>query len=193
MPNLFDGPMAKVTMPIMARMNRDAEVEAVERLAPRPSDRVLAIGFGPGVGVALLADRLKEGRVLGVDPSEAMVEAAARRNRVAIEAGKVELRQAAASAIPSDDASFDGAVAVNSLQFCEPLADTARELSRVLKPGARLMALTHGWALEKHAGSVEAWAWQSTRAFETAGFAEIRCFRGRAEKGRIVAFTTRRS
>ena len=70
--SLFDGPAGALAAKVMARANRAAEAEAVERLGSSVADTVLAIGFGPGVGVALLAARLTSGTVVGVDPSAAM-------------------------------------------------------------------------------------------------------------------------
>ncbi len=40
---------------VMARTNRKVAAWAVEQLGVRPSDRILEVGFGPGVGIELLA------------------------------------------------------------------------------------------------------------------------------------------
>jgi ubiquinone/menaquinone biosynthesis C-methylase UbiE len=192
MAGVFDGAAGWFVGAVMALANRAAEVEAVARLDPAPDDCVLAIGFGPGVGVRLLAERLTGGKVVGVDPSDTMVKTAARANRAAVSAGRVVLHAARADAIPAADGSFDGAIAVNSLQLCEPFAATCAELARVLKPGARLVGLTHDWALERHAGSVEGWKATATAALDAAGFSQVATFRGRAERGRIVGLSARR-
>lgn len=39
---------------IMARVNRDAAAQVIELLDVRPDDRVLEVGFGPGVAIQLL-------------------------------------------------------------------------------------------------------------------------------------------
>jgi trans-aconitate methyltransferase len=49
---------------------------AVDQLAVRPTDRVLEIGFGPGVAIEALIARVTEGAVHGIDHSELMVRAA---------------------------------------------------------------------------------------------------------------------
>jgi ubiquinone/menaquinone biosynthesis C-methylase UbiE len=192
MANLFDGPGGWLTAMIMAKANRDAEAEAIEILAPAPDAAVLVIGFGAGVGVALLVERLTQGRVLGVDPSAAMVRAATKRNRAAIAAGTVVLARATAEQVPADDGAFDGAIAVNTLQLCEPIAPTVAELARVLRPGARLVSVTHDWAMARHAGSVERWLAQTIAAFEAAGFTDARSEQARAEKGRAIVLELRR-
>jgi ubiquinone/menaquinone biosynthesis C-methylase UbiE len=188
----FEGVVGVLAAKVMARVNRDAEAEAVARLDPAPGDRVLVLGFGPGVGVALLAKRLTNGEVVGVDPSETMVRLATRRNRGAIASGKVALHAASADAILAEAASFDGAIAVNTLQLCEPIAAAVAELARVMKPGARFVSLTHDWAVEKHAGGVETWVAAAQAAFARS-FEAIESGRGVAEKGRIVAFEARRA
>jgi len=55
-----------------------------EAIRPRPTDRVLEIGFGPGLAIAELAGRAGRGRVYGIDHSDVMVHRASRRNRAAI-------------------------------------------------------------------------------------------------------------
>lgn len=190
MGNLFDGPGAALVGRIMAKANAEAEAEAVAMLDPAPGSSVLVIGFGPGVGVSALAER--GAHVLGVDPSAAMLKQATRRNRRWIAEGRVTLERATADCTPADAAAFDGVIAVNTLQLCEPIAATATELARVLKPGARLVSLTHDWAAAKHAGSVEAWTCAVLAALANAGFIEGRAAAGKAEKGRAIALTARR-
>jgi trans-aconitate methyltransferase len=44
--------------------------------AAQPADRVLEIGFGPGIAIAELADRATRGHVYGIDHSQVMVQQA---------------------------------------------------------------------------------------------------------------------
>lgn len=62
----FDGPAAGI-MAKHLEHNCDAEAEAIEELDPGPDDHVLTIGFGPGIGVELLAPRVA--KVTGIDLS----------------------------------------------------------------------------------------------------------------------------
>lgn len=189
---LFDGLTGPLVAGMMARANREAEVEAVERLDPAAAAHILAIGFGPGVGIEVLFQHMARGRVTGVDPSAAMIKAAGRRNAAALAQGRLTLARTTAAAIPVADAAFDGAIAVNSLQLCDPFAATAMELARTLKPGARLVSLTHDWAILRHAPAIEAWTGGVLAALAAAGFVEGRSFLGRAEQGRSVVLVARR-
>ncbi len=130
---LFDSVAGVAAARVMAVVNADMEREAIDAVAPSVDDAVLEIGFGPGVGIEMLARQLAGGRVAGIDPSTAMLRAAERRNRAAIRDGRVELRLAAVHELPFVDASFDGAFAVNSMQLWGPPDASAAELARVLR------------------------------------------------------------
>lgn len=168
----FDGAAGRLSGPLMARMNRDMELAAIDELAPAPDASVLALGFGPGVGVAELAKRLPSGVVGGVDPSSAMLQQARRRNQSAVECGQVTLERSTAASIPWPDGTFTGALAVNSIQLWEPLEPSVREVVRVLAPGGRLVAITHVWAIEKQF-TLEQWASTTAELLAAAGFDDI--------------------
>jgi SAM-dependent methyltransferase len=180
----FDGIRGRIAAKVMARGNRAPAAEAIAILDPAPDHAVLAIGFGAGVGVALLAARLHAGRVAGVDPSRVMLDEATRRNRAAIKEGRVDLQLGTADALPWDDASFDGAIAVNSIQLWDPLEGSVAEVARVLRPGGRLVTITHDWALRHHYGTLDRWEATAGEALVAAGFVDIQHRAARAERGR---------
>lgn len=168
----FHGPAGHLAGPVMARMNRDMERAAVDELAPRPDDSVLAIGFGPGVGIAELVRRVPDGVIGGVDPSEAMLHQARRRNAAAVASGQVLLEPGTAAHIPWPDATFSGVVAVNSVQLWEPLDASVQEVARVLAPGALLVAVTHVWAIEKHA-PLDDWVGEISTSLQRHGLSDV--------------------
>jgi|GEM_PF-1265939 len=189
---VFDGPAGRLTALVMARMNAAAEREAVDMLAPGPNDHILVIGFGPGVGLQYLARRHPKVQIVGIDPAEAMMTAAARRNRAALSRGQIHLVRATVEQLDMPAASFDAAIAVHSLQLCEPISATAAKLGSLIRVGGRLVSITHDWAMARHAGSVEAFVDQARDAFEAAGFVRINSANAKAEKGRAVMFSAMR-
>lgn len=190
---LFDGPAAR----IMARRlehNRDAEAEAVEELDPRPADHVLVIGFGTGMGIELLVDRLPSGRVVGADLSKAMVKLATKRNSAAVARGRVKLVRAPAHELPFDHASFDGVITVNTIQLWDPFKESVAEVARVMRPGARLVSFTHDWAIERfRRTAVDEWATRLGKLCASHELVDARHWYGRAENGKIVAFVVRKT
>jgi SAM-dependent methyltransferase len=74
--------------------NRQRNSWAVSLLDVQPTDRILEIGFGPGLAIAELSRRIGDsGHVYGVDHSDVMLQTATRRNASAIAAGRVTLRR----------------------------------------------------------------------------------------------------
>ena len=118
--------------------NRQRSRWVVSLLDIRPADRVLELGFGPGVAIAALA-RAGAAHVYGVDHSGVMLRQASKRNAAAIRAGRVTLIRASADQLPPAlDGPFDAILAVNSLGFWPAPGQRLAELRRRLAPGGRL-------------------------------------------------------
>jgi ubiquinone/menaquinone biosynthesis C-methylase UbiE len=123
---------------IMARMNRDAAAQIIEMLDFRPDDKVLEVGFGPGVAIQLLLHRVPAGSVVGVDYSQEMVRQAAARNAAALRNRRVDLRYGSVERLPFADEAFDKALAINSMQTWPDARAGLREIQRVLKHGGNV-------------------------------------------------------
>lgn len=177
----------------MIGMNAAAEREAVARLDPGPGANCVVIGFGPGVGLEVLLRHAPRISVTGIDPSGVMLRMASRRNAAAIVDGRLALHQCTMAQLAPTGHPFDAALAVNALQFCDPIEADARHLATLLRPGARLMTLTHAWAFEHHYGALDCYLERLETAFQSAGFDVDPPFRGDAEKGAIVGFSAIRA
>ncbi|HWW44333.1 MAG TPA: methyltransferase domain-containing protein [Acidimicrobiia bacterium] len=178
-PGGFDGVTGRVAARIMARLNADMERAALDALDPQPGDRVLVIGFGPGVGIAELLRRVPDATVVGIDPSTAMVRAATRR----LPAGAaVELLPEPLETLEATGPPFDRAVAVNCHQCFAPHDVALAHLRGVLVGGGRFVSLTHDWAIEKHQ-PVPAWRRGVEQDAATAGFSAPAWSAGRYRSG----------
>lgn len=74
--NLFGQPnglLGKIGGKIMAASNQQINQWTVSLLDVKPSDRVLEIGFGPGVAAKKISDILLEGKYVGIDVSSVML------------------------------------------------------------------------------------------------------------------------
>src|SRR5918992_182540 len=122
--------------------NRRRNAWAVSLLELRPDDRVLEIGFGPGLAILEVSRIAREGYVCGIDHSELMLRQARRRNAEGIRRGVVDLRLASVDALPAFDAPFDKILAVNAMLFWTEPDARLEELRRLLRPGG-LIAVAH--------------------------------------------------
>jgi SAM-dependent methyltransferase len=119
--------------------NRERNRRTIELLGIGPRDRVLEIGFGPGLAVAAAAAAAVHGSVVGIDHSAVMLGAARRRNRKAIAEGRVDLRLGPVlDLLPGLAGRFDKALAVNVYMFFPDGPALLRAVREVLVPGGRV-------------------------------------------------------
>jgi SAM-dependent methyltransferase len=111
---------------------REVLLEAIAQAHPR---RILEIGCGEGE----LAERMQgelEADVVAIDQSPRMVELTRRRG--------VETRVGRAERLEFDEETFDCVVAAWMLYHVHELNCALAEITRVLRPGGRLVAVTNG-------------------------------------------------
>lgn len=153
----------------------------------QPGMRVLDAGCGTGDDVRALAEIVgSDGRVVGIDFSQTMIDEAVKRGVPP----NAEFRQAPATAIPYPDEAFDAARSERVFQHLAQPDAAARELYRVIKPAGIVMLLDQDWETLVVAGSEKAltrkicnafvdyppngWAGRNHRALLTgAGFHDV--------------------
>jgi ubiquinone/menaquinone biosynthesis C-methylase UbiE len=111
----------------------------LSKLKMPPSAQVLMLGCGTGVEVRKLAARSDfEGKVVGVDISPALIEAA---RRFAFEDGidqNAEFQVGDAQHLEYDDDCFDVVVAHTLMSHLENPLAVIREAARVVRPGCQI-------------------------------------------------------
>jgi ubiquinone/menaquinone biosynthesis C-methylase UbiE len=122
--------------------NKQRNHWVVSLLDVQPTDRVLEIGFGPGLAIAELSRLATRGMVYGVDHSDTMLKQATRRNAAAIRARRVKLVRASSEHLPPFGEPLDAVFAVNSLGFWPEPTQRLVELRTLLRPGGRIAIAT---------------------------------------------------
>lgn len=103
-----------------------------------PAGSVLDVGCGTGALAQLLAGRGY--RVVGVDPSEGMLEVMRERSP------EVDAIQASGTALPLADDSFDLVLTVATMHHIalpDDVAEALAEMVRVSRPGGRVLVWDH--------------------------------------------------
>lgn len=144
-----------------------------------PDDNVLDLGCGAGWLARLLAERVPEGRVVGVDISDEMVRRARRRY---VDLENTMFVPGAAEEIPWDANFFTHAISVESAYYWSNPARSLAEIFRVLREGGSAWILinyyrenphSHQWAgqfaMPTHLLGADDWA----ALFRGAGFTGV--------------------
>ncbi|HLB65308.1 MAG TPA: arsenite methyltransferase [Anaerolineales bacterium] len=124
-------------------------------------ETVLDLGSGGGLDCFLAAREVgPQGRVIGVDMTDAMLERA-EANRARAGAANVEFRKGLIEALPVADAGVDVVISNCVINLAPDKAPVLREIARVLKPGGRLAVadiVTRGPILSELRKLVDSWA-----------------------------------
>ncbi|QIG42410.1 methyltransferase domain-containing protein [Nocardioides anomalus] len=133
----------------MAKGNAALSRWVVDRVAAhlgRAPERIAELGPGPGVGLEALLATFPDAQVWGVDISSVMLSQSRKRNRAAVEAGRLTLLEGGVDAVRAC-APADLVMANHVLYFwTDPVADLVA-LRSFLRPGG---VLALGYQLRPH-------------------------------------------
>lgn len=170
-----------VVAPWLDRLSPRMNAATFEQLSVKRGDRVLEAGFGGGALLAALLDAGAE--VIGVEPSEAMIDRARKRFGQPVRAGRLRLFAGSMQALLVGDASIDALCSVNNLYFWPDPPAAMVEAARVLRPGGRLiLCFQSAQAVRAWPGHVHGFAAYDESAVRgwmgDAGFASLRATYG---------------
>ena len=144
-----------------------------------PDEAILDVGSGGGWLVRELASRVPQGRAVGMDLSDEMVQ---RAHRASSNVRNAEFIVGSVDTIPREPNSFDRVISVESSYYWPDPAVGIREIFRVLRPGGSAWILInyfrdnsycHQWAklisIPMHLLSGDEWA----QLLRNAGFNEV--------------------
>jgi arsenite methyltransferase len=113
----------------------------MELLQPVPGERILDIGCGGGAFCRQIAPLVAPGgSVVGIDNAQAAVDVALRLSALE-DRSLLTFMQADGHDLPFADASFDAAVCISVLGFCQDPRQVLAEARRVLRPGGRFLVV----------------------------------------------------
>src|SRR3954468_24217697 len=136
--NVYDK-LAKVYDLFFGPTLHPGRLQAIERMNIQPGERVLEVGVGTGINLALYP---REAAVTGIDFTASMLEKA--RERAARKnAAPVRLLQMDAADLKFADGSFDIVYAPYLISVVPDPVKVAQEMHRVCRPGGRVIILNH--------------------------------------------------
>jgi arsenite methyltransferase len=171
------GMLGRLVASLLDRGNHAINLHVVGALDLQPRERVLEVGFGGGVGLAMALSHEPTLALSGLDLSAEMVARCRKRF-----GDKVQLAQGSVEEQPFADAAFDKLFGANITYFWPNFERAAGELRRVLAPGGLLvLGIRPPETLRKFKFDVaghRVWsAEQYVHAFTAAGFVEAKARR----------------
>ena len=137
------GLLGKLAGHVMA--NRPSNIERnrwmLELLELKPQDRVLEIGYGPGLALEGALQRIDTGIVMGIDHSETMFKQASLRVAAAVAQGRAKLLVGDIEAHPGFDIQFDHIYSANVVMFWQNPAAVFQHLKSLLAPDGDVVTL----------------------------------------------------
>lgn len=122
----------------MNRSNQFLYELTIKQLDTQPGFQILEIGFGNGHFFDKIFAKAPNLKISGIDFSEAMLEEASQKNKVAIANGTLDLQLGSSDQMPFPDHTFDIIFCINVIYFWENPATHLQEIQRVLKPNGKL-------------------------------------------------------
>ena len=114
-------------------------VQAIQRMAIKPGERVLEVGVGTGINIPLYP---RDCSVTGIDLTSSMLDKA--RDRVAREGiSNVRLLEMDAADLKFADGTFDIVYAPYLISVVPDPVTVAREMGRVCRRGGRIVFVNH--------------------------------------------------
>ena len=123
------------TSDLMAKNNQKNYHRLIKDLNLQPQNKVLEIGFGPGIGIQMIAEQCPTCTIEGIDFSKLMYKRATRYNKQYIEEGKVQLQYGdflTASVAHND---YDKIFCLNVVYFWNELMAPFGKVLSLLKKG----------------------------------------------------------
>ena len=122
----------------MEKGHRPVGVQAIERMQIPVDARVLDVGCGSGWASRLMAEQAVNGRVVGIDIADEMVQLAHASSTCFT---NIEFKVATAEALPFGESEFTHAFSMESLYYYSSMLAALREIHRVLTDGGMFVTV----------------------------------------------------
>ncbi|HET6558388.1 MAG TPA: class I SAM-dependent methyltransferase [Prolixibacteraceae bacterium] len=129
------GFFGKIISKGMDRRNRKFYQKMIAELDIQKGDKVYEIGYGPGLGISLIAQSHPGCLISGIDFSDLMVRMATKRNQEFIDKGMVTLKYGDLLTTETGQERYDKIFCVNVIYFWKELNPVFTKISSMLNNG----------------------------------------------------------
>lgn len=127
------GVLGKIVSNVMIIGNRYAYETLIKYLEIKSNDKILEIGYGPGMGIGLISKRFETCEIYGIDFSDLMYRRATQRNSQVIKNNRVHLLLGDFVETEISTGLFDKIFCINVVYFWSDLKKPFRRVKSLLK------------------------------------------------------------
>jgi ubiquinone/menaquinone biosynthesis C-methylase UbiE len=176
------------TSNLMVKGNQKNYERLIKDLDLQPHSKLLEIGYGPGIGIRMIAEICSTCTIHGIDFSKLIYKRASMYNKQYIDAGRVQLQYGDFLKLPITYNDYDSIFCLNVVYFWNELeAPFVKVLSLLKKGGSfHIFMVDRAYLLEKKAPdsvfnkySIE----EVVETLKTAGFIMVEHY---GEKGHYI-------
>ncbi len=120
---------------VMVKGNSNRYSTLIKDLEILPEDKILEIGYGPGIGIQMITRLCQTCTVHGIDFSKLMFKKAGKLNKLAIDQSKVQLFLGDYLKIAIDQNQYDKIFCLNVIYFWDELSNPLQKTHALLKTG----------------------------------------------------------
>jgi Methylase involved in ubiquinone/menaquinone biosynthesis len=123
----------KIVSILMSKGNRPAYERMIKDMTIHSNDKILEIGFGPGIGIHLISKIFETADIYGIDFSELMYRRAAKRYEKLIENNRVHLLFGDFVETEISASGFDKIFCINVVYFWDNLQKPFEKIKSLLR------------------------------------------------------------
>jgi len=171
---------------VMIKGNKANYEKILKELDLQPGDKLLEIGYGPGVGVNMIAKACSTCIIHGIDFSSLMYRRARKYNKKYLDDNRMSLQNGDFLMTPLAKNEYDKIFCLNVVYFWNDLYEPFKKVFSLLKPGGGFyIYMAHRDVLKRapdkifNKYSIE----QVVEALKTAGFTDVAYY---SEKGYYI-------
>jgi ubiquinone/menaquinone biosynthesis C-methylase UbiE len=127
------GVLGKIVSNLMIIGNRSAYKTLIKDLSIQKNDKILEIGYGPGIGISLISKRFETCDLYGIDFSGLMYRKASWKNRQIIKKNRVHLLFGDFVETEISTRCFDKIFCINVVYFWDDLKKPFERVKSLLK------------------------------------------------------------
>ncbi|MHA1273085.1 MAG: class I SAM-dependent methyltransferase [Promethearchaeota archaeon] len=182
-----EGHLARITAKLMEQQHEPVVNWALNFINIKRNWKILEIGFGSGYNLCKLANFISNGKILGVEISDSMIQMSLERIKKSNFEKKVVILKTSANFLPFQGDYFDLIIAIASVHYWNTPQICFNEIFRILKPMGLFLTINNNFRhpnfrkyhdmLLKHSPSLKIYSPEEYyRFYKKAGFSKIKIF-----------------